>query len=94
MDDNPTLGQTVAQLEGFASFALGQLQALHADHRIRLEFPGVGRTLPAEDVRRGRHEGERWIAELQTRAAQLDLPEHVRRRGEAARTAHRLGETA
>ena len=78
----------------FAAFALGQLQALHSDHRINREFPDVLKGLPLNEIRRGRREGERWLAELEARQARTDLPAYVRKRGAAARIAQLFGDTA
>ena len=59
------------RLARFASFAVGQLQALHSDHRCFLEFPGIRQSLSQSETRRGRIAGERWLAEFmgQTRLA-------------------------
>lgn len=74
----------------YAAFVTGQLEALHADHRAHLEFPGIRKHLPQDEIRRGRREGEAWIADLWTRHSQ-DLPEYMLRRGSKAKVAHALG---
>jgi hypothetical protein len=49
------------RLAQFAAYALGQLRALHADHRINLLYPGVVASLPKSELERGQREGERWL---------------------------------
>jgi hypothetical protein len=82
----------VEQLTRFGAYAFGQLRALHADHRVCLEFPGVAHMLPQSEVWRGHRDGERWLADLHQRYAQ-ELPAEYRSgRGSAAITARLLGD--
>ena len=74
------------QIALFAAYAVGQLQALHADHRVYLEHPNIRQFLPADEVRRGREDGQAWLAEVEARQAQ-NLPEYLARRGSVAKTA-------
>ena len=46
------------KLARYAAYALGQLRALHADHRIDLEFPGAHRSLLTGDLRRAQLDAE------------------------------------
>ncbi len=78
------------RLARYAAYVTGLMESLHADHQAHLQFPGVRRTLPQDEIERGFRAGKRWLGELQTRQTQPGLPDHVRRRGEAARTAARL----
>ncbi len=79
------------QIAEFAAYAAGQLQALHADHRLYLEHPNIRQFLPADEVRRGREDGRAWLAEVEARQAQ-NLPEYLARRGSVAKTAELLGD--
>jgi hypothetical protein len=50
------------ELAAFAAYALGQLRALSADHRINLEYPGVCQCLPKGVIARGQRDAQRWMA--------------------------------
>lgn len=67
----------------FAAYAVGQLRALNADHRLLLEYPGVQQDLPQAEIRRGWSDGKDWVGDLLARNSQ-DLPEHVSKRGSVA----------
>jgi hypothetical protein len=53
------------ELARFAAYALGQLCALRADHRINLEFPGMRASLPKSEIARGQRDAERWLADYE-----------------------------
>jgi hypothetical protein len=53
------------ELAAYAAYALGQLRALSADHRINLEFPGMAQCLPKEQIARGLRHAERWLADYE-----------------------------
>ncbi len=78
------------RLARYAAFVTGQLEALHADHRAHLEYPGVRKALPPNEIRRGRREGERWLADLWARHGLS--PEYMSERGSVARTARLFGD--
>jgi hypothetical protein len=77
-----------------AGFAAGQLMALHSDHRVFLEFPGLRDLLPADEVRRGREAGQEWISDLLIRCGEDLPPDYLHERGARARLAWLLGEPA
>jgi hypothetical protein len=84
-DDADALGRA-------AGFAVGQLQALHSDHRVFLEFPGLRDILPADEVRRGREAGQEWISDLLVRCGGGLPPDYLHDRGSRARVSWLLGE--
>lgn len=51
------------ELARYAAYALGQLCALRADHRLNIEFPGMRQSLPKREIARGHRDAERWLAE-------------------------------
>lgn len=80
------------RLPMFAAWCIGQLEALHADHRAHLEYPGVRQMLPQSEIRRARREGEAWLADLRTRHSQDLPPEYLSGCGSVALAAQLLGD--
>ncbi len=79
-----------SRLAHYAAFITGQLEGLCADHQAHLQYPGIRRSLPQDEIQRGKREAQRWLAEVEARRAQ-DLPEYLAERGSAARTARLYG---
>lgn len=74
----------------YAAFITGQLEAAHMDHKAHLQYPGVRQTLPQDEIRRGRREGDEWLASL--REDRGLPPEYITGTGAAALTAQLLGD--